>query len=178
MEKRPEYYLNRAVTNHWEQAEFALLLLAHGLLFVKVMMNFSNVIKWHLKIRMLPGALYCVNLNLILLSLIKILVLSYALLAGIFNDAFADQGVDYYNVVTYTYLSQLYIIFFNLTIVIVAKSWLIVLKIRYPKHERIFPPLVFAISAYNILISLTSFTILNCALAFRDLISVYALALT
>ena len=98
MEKKNED-INRSVTNNWEVVVMLFLIACHIVLYYRLQFNFPKILDWGKKNDCRPGMLLCVNSNLLLISLFKILAFTYALMAGL-SDMYTEQQI-YYN--TYFY---------------------------------------------------------------------------
>jgi hypothetical protein len=78
-----------------------------------------------------PGTVYCVNANLFLFTLIKIVSLSYPLIASIQDFNWQGHTQIFYNTDLYQYLGNITILQMVLTLQIVSKAWLQVLHFKY-----------------------------------------------
>ena len=75
--------INRSVTNNFEVAVMLILIACHIVLYYRLQLNFPKILEWGKKNDCRPGMLLCVNSNLLLISILKILTFTYALMAGL-----------------------------------------------------------------------------------------------
>lgn len=75
--------INRSVTNNFEVVAMLILIACHIVLYYRLQLNFPKILEWGKKNDCRPGMLLCVNSNLLLISILKILTFTYALMAGL-----------------------------------------------------------------------------------------------